>query len=419
MSLTTPLSFGILIAGLGLAAIAHAQQATVRAEAETRTVDCGGGDAEVGGNRNTLTFHGGCRDFLLRGDANTVTIELAPGARVDIEGNRNHIRYSVVGGGAPPTVRVSGSDTDLGPAGSGPPPAPAPLPVRLSGDNQRLDVDCTGGDVDIQGNRSAYTLRGGCRSLVAHGDGNTLRAELQPGARVEVEGNGTTLTYSLRGSGAEPQVVVRGNDSHVTRASGAVPGLPASPPAPAAPPAPATPPSPAPQPGPTGVPLPTPAPAAPAAFPVPPPVPPPTTSAPTPASFAPVTQPPPTVRSVPQLMRDLGGKVVEQGTEVVFPAASMFDDGSDTLRGDAKCTSHGSGEPCCADPPERLAHHRFGPVKPGACGAARAGGAGLAWHRRTASAGERERRHRRRRRSHRADREVGPPSLSEAGRQNS
>lgn len=128
MSLTTPLSFGILIAGLGLAAIAHAQQATVRAEAETRTVDCGGGDAEVGGNRNTLTFHGGCRDFLLRGDANTVTIELAPGARVDIEGNRNHIRYSVVGGGAPPTVRVSGSDTDLGPAGSGPPPAPAPLP---------------------------------------------------------------------------------------------------------------------------------------------------------------------------------------------------------------------------------------------------------------------------------------------------
>jgi hypothetical protein len=285
---------------------AAAAGATVRAEAVTRTVDCNGAPAEVGGNRNTLTFRGACRGLTLRGDANNVEIELAPGARIDIEGNRNRLRYTVAGGGDPPGVRVSGSDTDLAPSPGAPPPAAAPLAVRLSGDNQNLDVDCGGREVDIQGNRSHYNLTGGCRAIVAHGDANTLRAELRPGARVEIEGNGTVLTYRVRGGGGDAAVTVRGNDSRALRVGQVALAAP-----PAAPPA------------------------APSASPPPPAAdgtavasPPASSPESTPAVAAPTP-------SVPMLMRDLGASVVEAGTQVIFKADQLFDGPTDTLHADA------------------------------------------------------------------------------------
>jgi hypothetical protein len=266
---------------------ARAEPVAVRAEAQTLSVDCAGGDAEVGGNRNTVTFTGACRSLTLRGDANKVTIDLASAARLDIEGNGNTIRYSV-GGGREPTVRVSGSNTDLASVGITPAPAPSADPVRLTGDNQRLELDCTGRDVDIQGNRSRYRLRGGCKSLTAHGEANTVQAELQPRAKVEIEGNGTVLSYSVAGGGADADIVVRGADSRAVR----VAGLDA-PPASAAPAVPAPPPV-------AAAPLPSPAP-------------------PNPAAAAPP--------SVPVLMHDLQGKVVASGTLVTFPAETLFDGG--------------------------------------------------------------------------------------------
>jgi len=281
-----------------LAQAARAEPVAVRAEAQTLSVDCAGGDAEVGGNRNIVTFTGSCRSLTLRGDANKVTIDLASGARLDIEGNGNTIRYSV-GGGREPTVRVSGSDTDLASIGITPSPAPSADPVRLTGDNQRLELDCTGRDVDIQGNRSRYRLRGGCKSLTAHGEANTVQAELQPHAKVEIEGNGTVLSYSVAGGGADADIVVRGADSRAVR----VAGLDAAPPAVPAPPPAAVPP-------PASV-------ATPAA-----PVPAPPVSSPAPAN--PVAGAPP---SVPVLMHDLQGKVVASGTLVTFPAETLFDGG--------------------------------------------------------------------------------------------
>jgi hypothetical protein len=334
------------------AAPAAVTGATVRAEAVTRTVDCNGTPAEVGGNRNTLTFRGACRGLTLRGDANTVAIELAPGARIDIEGNRNRLRYTVAGGGDPPSVRVSGSDTDLAPSPGAPPPAAAPLPVRLSGDNQNLDVDCGGRDVDIQGNHSHYTLTGGCHALVAHGDGNTLRAELQPGARVEIEGNGTVLTYRVRGAGGDAAVTVRGNDSRALREGQvALAAPPATPPAaqPIAVPPPATPPT-------DGA----------AIAPPPPPAP----ESPPPATVAPAVSAAAPMPSVPMLMRDLGASVVEAGTQVTFKADQLFDGTTDNLHADAPGRlgalddlirrTHPSGVRISADDPAdpELAHRR-------------------------------------------------------------
>ncbi len=291
---------------------ARADPVTVRAEAQTLSVDCAGQDAEIGGNRNTVTFTGACRSLTLRGDANRVAIALASGARLDVEGNGNTIRYSVAGGGQEPAVRVSGSNTDLAATGPTAPQPPSSDPVRLTGDNQRLAVDCSGRDVDIQGNRARYVLRGGCKSLSVHGEGNTVQAELQPLAKVVIEGNATVLTYSVTGGGGDADITVRGTDSRAVRAAslGAAPvaATPAAPPAPAPPPPPSPSPSqqavaPAPAPAPTPAPGIAPGPAVPSA-------------------------------SVPQLMHDLQGKVVAAGTLVSFSQDMLFD-GTGALHDDA------------------------------------------------------------------------------------
>lgn len=281
--------------------VAHAQQ-VVRAEAETRTVDCAGADAQVEGNRNTLTFTNSCRSLRLRGEANIVAIELAPGARIDVEGNGNRVRYGLPGGAAPPAVRVSGSNTDLAPEG-GAAAAARPQTVTLTGDDQKLEVDCAGRAVGIQGNRSRYTLRGGCQSVSVHGDGNTVAAELRPDATVEIEGNGTSLSYRTGGVG-EPQVTVRGNNSRAVRegarAASAAPAVATAPQPPATPASPQTATSQAP---------PTPA-----------------VSTPETAQAAP---------SLPQLMHDLDARVVADGTLVSLPRDAMFGADADQLRPDA------------------------------------------------------------------------------------
>jgi hypothetical protein len=283
-----------LLAWLAVASLAiptsptWAEPVSVRAEAQTLSVDCAGGDAEIGGNRNTVTFTGACRSLTLRGDANHVAIDLATGANLDVEGNGNTIRYSIGGGGREPTVRVSGSNTDLASTGITPTPAPSADPLRLTGDSQNLQLDCAGRAVDIQGNRSRYRLSGGCASLSAHGEANTVSAEMRPGAKVEIEGNGTTLSYSITGGEADADIVVRGADSRAVR----VGGIDATP-TPAAPPA---------------------APPAPPPSPIAPPAPPPAA----PAAALP---------GVPQLMHDLQAKVVENGTLVAFPAETLFDGG--------------------------------------------------------------------------------------------
>ena len=268
--------------------VAHAEPAMVRSEAETRSVDCAGNDAQLEGNRNTLTFTGACRSLTVRGEANKVQIDLAPGGRIDLEGNGNRIRYSTGPGAQPPAVRVSGSNTDLAPVAmeqGAPIGVAVPPAVTLTGDDQNLDVECGGRMVSIQGNRSRYTLHGGCAGLSVHGDGNTVSAALRADAVVEIEGNGTALTYTVPDSHAAPQVTVRGNNSRATRegqpvetASLAV--------APAAAP-----------------------PAAPAAS--------------------------VTAVSVPQMMQDLGAVVVAQGTLVSFPEGALFDGATDQLRAES------------------------------------------------------------------------------------
>jgi len=345
------LPFVLVLAGLALPGIAAA--ATVQSDGATSTIACNGDAAVVEGSRNDLTFTGSCRGLSLRGDGNIVAIELAPGAALDIQGNSNRIRYSI---GAAPSVQVTGSSTEVQRVEGVPPPPP---PLALTGDGQVLDLDCAGRDVAIRGNRSDYTLRGGCRSVVAHGDNDHIRAELLAGAHAVVEGNDARLIYTIIGAG-EAEIAVRGARSRVERegaraqAVAAVappPGLPAAPPSPgpvAAPPPEAgvpMPPAGAVPPKPQPLPM-LPAPPADAAVPLPSAPPPPPAAQPAPAAAAapapgqPEPLPPiaPGTPLLPSLLRELDAHVVANGTRLTITADSVFKPGSDALQrgGDAK-----------------------------------------------------------------------------------
>ncbi len=271
--------------------LAMAQQGVVRAQGQTVAADCAGRPAEVSGNGNKITFSGICRELRVRGGGNVITIQFASGAALDIEGSGNRIRYTMAGGSVPPTLRISGNDTDVAPEPGTPAPQAPAQAIALTGDGQRLELDCTDRPVSISGNRSRYVLRGGCRAVVVHGDANGVVTELMPGAAVEIEGNGTGLTYTMP-AGGEPQLVIRGINSSAIRTND------------------------------VALPPPQAAAAWPAATsgPAPPPLP----LAPIPASD-----------TVPVLMHELNATVVAEGTLVIFQADMLFDAITANLHNDA------------------------------------------------------------------------------------
>ncbi len=225
--------------------------AVVQAEAQTQRLSCGGGDARIEGNHNTVVLTGPCRSLLLKGVANTVSIALQPGASVRVEGSENRISFQTTG--AAPAVQILGPDNSVDPGAM--PPAPkaetpsAPKPAQtvqaaaesaapkppvpktpqpappeskpasgvftLAGDDEQRDETCTGRPVIITGNRSAYVLRGGCLSVTVRGDLDTVQAELRPGAAVGIVGHGTTVSWVLLARGKAPASTVRGAGDRV------------------------------------------------------------------------------------------------------------------------------------------------------------------------------------------------------------
>ena len=309
----------VLLGFVGLAApLLAASAATVQGDGATSTVACAGDDAVVEGSRNDVTFTGGCRGLSVRGDGNAITVELTPGARLDVQGNANRIRYAI---GAPPPMRVSGSSTELLLI---PTAAPPSVPIALIGDGHELQIDCAGRDVVIRGNRSRYLLRGFCRSVTANGDGNRIRAELAAGARATIEGNDTSFVYAVAGGG-EADVAVRGAHSVAERdgaganaaTASAASGPQADVPMPRTVPPKAQPSPVSTAPQDDAVPLPA----------VP--------AAPAPAEGVAIA---PGTPRLPALLRLLGAKVVANGTSIVIAAEELFPPGTDTLRhgGDGK-----------------------------------------------------------------------------------
>ncbi len=196
-----------------------------QAEGQVLTGACTGGDLRIEGNRNTITVAGACRSLLLKGVGNTVRLGVTARATIRVEGSANRVRYTA--SGAAPAVSASGPDNEITAATQFVASAAKPVqtaglrdagPLSLAGDDQQRIADCAGRDVSVTGARSAYELRGGCRTLLVRGDLLTVRAEMQPGARISVNGLGNVVTWRLRGRGPDPLAIAQGAGSRVQRA---------------------------------------------------------------------------------------------------------------------------------------------------------------------------------------------------------
>lgn len=89
--------------------------------------------------------------------------------------------------------------------------------LELRGDDLQRIADCAGQDVLIEGSRGGFRLRGGCRSVTLRGDLAVVQADLLPGARVLIEGNGNLVAYAAPRTGAAPTVIIRGAASRAQR----------------------------------------------------------------------------------------------------------------------------------------------------------------------------------------------------------
>jgi hypothetical protein len=95
-------------------------------------------------------------------------------------------------------------------------PAAAEI-LLIEGSALRQSLDCAGRDVLVRGDRNALVLTGGCRSLEVQGDVSSIRAELEPGARVLLAGEVLDLTWSLSQAGASPRIREQGRRISISR----------------------------------------------------------------------------------------------------------------------------------------------------------------------------------------------------------
>ncbi len=104
-----------LWATLPIAALLCVTQQAVAQSPASRTVDCAGGQATVRGDGASVAVRGSCRALIVEGNANQISAELAPRARLDVRGNANQVRYHLVGGTEDAFVTVAGRDDVVGP----------------------------------------------------------------------------------------------------------------------------------------------------------------------------------------------------------------------------------------------------------------------------------------------------------------
>jgi hypothetical protein len=182
------------------------------------TIDCAGGDASVTGDGRTLAIHGACRSLTVHGNGNQIQAELAPRARVDVQGDGNRVRYRLIGGTEEARVTVAGQQDVVGPdaaplAGES---AAATKPPLLLDAGTAPEGNCTDRDVTISASDTSYTLHGGCRSVTVTGSHTTVHAEMQPASRISIPGPDDRVFWFLNSAGAPPTTDVTGANSQTS-----------------------------------------------------------------------------------------------------------------------------------------------------------------------------------------------------------
>lgn len=92
-----------------------AEAIEVTGDSENRDIDCTGKLVALRGDSNRLRLTGGCTSLVVSGDSNVVEVEMRPGGSILVSGDRTSITYTVKGEGPAPIIRVSGSDSEVGP----------------------------------------------------------------------------------------------------------------------------------------------------------------------------------------------------------------------------------------------------------------------------------------------------------------
>ena len=82
---------------------------------QNRDVDCAGRDVRIEGSGGAITLRGGCRSLSVQGNGVEVHADLAPEARVAVQGNGDMVTYRMTGAGGGPDISVSGRGSDVRP----------------------------------------------------------------------------------------------------------------------------------------------------------------------------------------------------------------------------------------------------------------------------------------------------------------
>lgn len=81
------------------------------------SVACAGVPVVAAGDRNRLTFTGGCDRVTVAGRRNDVMVEVAPGGVIEITGERNAVGWRQIGTGPAPVLRDLGRHNEFWAAG--------------------------------------------------------------------------------------------------------------------------------------------------------------------------------------------------------------------------------------------------------------------------------------------------------------
>ena len=83
----------------GTAGIAPAASAAVNFAGNEASFagDCGGEEASLAGNGNTVTIRGDCRALQIAGDCNRVLVDMAANGSIKVYGSNNQVSWSSKG----------------------------------------------------------------------------------------------------------------------------------------------------------------------------------------------------------------------------------------------------------------------------------------------------------------------------------
>lgn len=211
-----------------------------------RTIDCGGREIVVAGNRSQLTLTGDCPVVSVNGNHNQITISNA--ASIEIAGNENQVTWGAAVSGSAPAIANAGRSNsitqgkslsvstgredavtidqdgvrtgaitighggiDLGDTAAAGATKVKVNVISITGASQKKTIDCAGGSVTVSGAKNQLTLVGKCEEVTISGAMNHVT--IQSAARINVPGAKNVVTWP---AAASPRVSATGvgNDVH-------------------------------------------------------------------------------------------------------------------------------------------------------------------------------------------------------------